>query len=107
MRRPRQSRCGKRWGRGTVNGRCVIWCRCCGGPRWMKQLLRPAFLKTLRKAQRNASLQDERGQQSGLMFEFFEGRQHGIEQLVHVCRAEVAQLAILGPTPDPLVGVVL
>src|SRR5205823_754906 len=64
-------------------------------------LLRPTFLKT----QRDAGTHDEGGQQARLLFELLEGVHDGVEQLLHVGGAQVAQLAVLGPAPDPLVGV--
>ena len=41
------------------------------------------------------------------MLEFGQGVEHGGEERVDVWGAEVAELAVLGPAPDPLVGVIL
>jgi transposase len=68
-----------------------------------KQLLQTHWLKT----QRDTGSHDERGEDTRTVFELVKGVQDGGEEGVDVGGAEVAQLAVLGPTPDPLIGVVL
>jgi hypothetical protein len=66
-----------------------------------EELLRPTFLKT----QRDAGIHDERGQKTRLVLEFLQGVAYGIAEVFHVRRTQVAQLAILRPTPHPLIRV--
>src|SRR5260370_25802596 len=62
-----------------------------------------AFVKT----QRDPSIHDEGGKETRGMFEFMEGTEDSLEQVIRVGRTQVGEFAVLGPTPDPLIGVVL
>jgi hypothetical protein len=64
-------------------------------------LLHPAFLKT----QRKASLQHEGGQDVGLVFEAVKSSPYSIVEFFDIGRTQVAQLAVLRPTPHPFVRV--